>query len=49
MSKEVKGDYWEHVCLICGIVWYSKNENPKVCSNTHCTNRTRWKDGKKRK
>lgn len=45
----MKNGYWEHNCVICGETWYSKNENPKVCNNKKCTNRTAWKDGKKRK
>jgi len=45
----VNGDYWRHECIVCGNIWYSKNENPKVCSNVECTNRTNWKNGNKRK
>lgn len=43
MSKKVDGNYWRHECRVCDNVWYSKNENPKVCSNVNCTNRTHWK------
>jgi len=49
LNKKVKGEYWEHICEICKTIWYSQKENPKVCSNVLCTNRTHWKDGNKRK
>lgn len=48
-NKKVKGGYWEHACLICLTVWYSKLENPNVCGNVKCTNRTHWKDGNKKR
>ncbi len=49
LSTKVEGNYWKHKCAICESIWYSKNENPKVCNNVECTNRTNWKNGKKRK
>lgn len=49
VSVKVEGDYWKHECAICNLIWYSINENPKVCSNVKCTNRTNWKRGYKRK
>lgn len=48
-SVKVEGGYWKHKCAVCGLIWYSRNENPKVCSNVNCTNRTNWKKGNKRK
>lgn len=36
VSKKVEGDYWRHKCNRCDNIWYSKNEDPKVCANKKC-------------
>lgn len=45
MTKTKKSDYYFHKCAVCGTEWFSKNENPTVCNNIECSNRTHWKDG----
>jgi len=49
LSEKVDGEYWKHICAVCGKIWYSIKKDPKVCANVKCTNRTHWKKGSKRK
>lgn len=49
IEMKLDGGYWKHICAVCDHIWYSKNQNPKVCGNVKCTNRTHWKRGNKRK